>query len=88
MGQDDLEQWRADWNFDPAIQIDATNATGLRKTNNSGAAPLLLVSPTGQVAASWQYPVSPADVWLQIQSHLGTPAGAQQMPACQSSVVR
>jgi len=88
MSHDDLEQWRADWNFDPTIQIDATNASGLRKTNNLGAEPLLLVSPTGQVAASWQYPVSPADVWLQIQSHLGTPAGAQQMPACQSPVVR
>jgi hypothetical protein len=84
MGKEELEQWRTDWNFDPTVEIDAANARGLRNAGSAGTATLLLVSPSGQVAASWQYPVSPADVWLQIQSHLGTPAGAQQIPACQN----
>jgi hypothetical protein len=88
MSQDELLQWRTNWNFDPAVQIDATNASGLRESNNLTAASLVLVSPSGQVAASWQYPVSPADVWLQIQSYLGTPAGTQQMPRCQSPGIR
>jgi hypothetical protein len=82
MTQDDLQQWRTNWNFEPGIEIDATNASGLRKADDRNSATLWLISPSGQVAASWQYPVSPADVWLQIQSHLGTPAGTQQMPAC------
>jgi hypothetical protein len=81
--QDELDQWRTNWNFDPAVETDASNASGLRKAYNSSQAALLLISPSGQVAVSWEYPVSPADVWLQIQSHLGTPAGTQQMPACQ-----
>jgi hypothetical protein len=82
MTQDELEQWRANWNFQPAIVIDATNASGLRKANGLKSATLFLISPSGRVAASWEYPVPPANVWLQIQSHLGTTAGAQQMPAC------
>ncbi len=82
MGQDEVQLWRTNWDFDPRIQIDAAKASGPRA--NNGSAQLLLFSPTGLVAASWQYPVSPADVWLQIQSHLGTPAGAQQIPACQN----
>jgi hypothetical protein len=86
MTRNELEQWRTNWNFKPAVEIDATNASGLRKASNS--ADLLLISPSGQVAASWHYPVSPADVWLQIQSHLGTPAGTQQMPACQRPGIR
>jgi len=86
MTRNELEQWRTNWNFKPAVEIDATNASGLRKASN--AADLLLISPSGQVAASWHYPVSPADVWLQIQSHLGTPAGTQQMPACQRPGIR
>jgi hypothetical protein len=82
LNQDELQQWRTNWNFDPAIEIDASNASGLRQESNLTSAPLLLVSPSGQVVASWPYPVSSGDVWLQIQSHLGTPAGTQQMPAC------
>jgi hypothetical protein len=88
MDEDELEQWRTDWSFDPAIQIDAANASGILRPSNLNASPLLLISPSGKVAASWQYPVSPADVWLQIQSHLGSPAGTQQMPACQNPVAR
>ena len=83
IGKEELEEWRSDWNFDPTVQIDAANASGVRNAGSAGTSTLLLVSPTGQVAASWQYPVSPADIWLQIQSHLGAPPGAQQMPACQ-----
>jgi hypothetical protein len=83
---DDIQQWRTNWNFDANIQIDAANASGLRAANQLTAAPLLLVSPSGQVVASWQYPVSPADVWIQIQSHLGTPRGTQEMPVCHSPV--
>jgi hypothetical protein len=86
IAQDALEQWRVDWNIDSAVEIDATDAIGLRKFLNSPKAPLLLVSQAGQVAANWQYPTAPADVWLQIESHLGAPAGAQQMPACQNSM--
>jgi len=88
LSQDELQQWRTNWNVDPAVEIDAADASGLRKANSLSTAPLLLVSPSGQVAASWQYPVPPADVWLQIQSHLGAPAGAQQMPACQSALAK
>ncbi|MGD0480393.1 MAG: right-handed parallel beta-helix repeat-containing protein [Terracidiphilus sp.] len=88
MTRDELQQWRTDWNFEPGVEIDAANASGLRKADNPNTATLRLISPSGQVAASWQYPVSPADVWLQIQSHLGTPAGTQQMPACQSPGIR
>ena len=88
MTEDELQQWRPNWNFEPAVEIDATNASGLRKAYNPNTAALSLISPSGQVVASWQYPVSPADVWLQIQSHLGTPAGTQQMPACQSPGIR
>lgn len=88
MSQDELQQWRTNWNFDPAVQIDATNASGLRKANSPTAVPLLLISPSGKIVASWQYPVAPADVWLQIQSHLGTPAGTQQMPTCQNPGVQ
>lgn len=88
MGQNELQQWRTDWNFDPAVQIDATNASGVRSTDALTSPSLLLISPTGHVVATWQYPVSPSDVWLQIQSHLGTPAGAQQMPNCQSQVAQ
>jgi hypothetical protein len=87
VNQAELQQWRTDWNFDPAIEIDATNATGLRKTESTAETRLLLLSPSGQVAASWQFPVPPADVWLQIQRHLGTPAGTQQMPACPRPVL-
>lgn len=83
MAEDGLRRWRTDWNFAPAVQIDATNKSGVLKASNHNAAALLLISPSGKIAASWQYPVSPADVWLQIQSHLGAPAGTQQMPACQ-----
>jgi hypothetical protein len=87
IGQDAVDQWRTNWNIDPAVQMDAADAMGLRRSLSGLAAPLLLVSPSGQVAASWQYPTAPADVWLQIQSHLGAPEGAQQMPACQNAVV-
>lgn len=82
MSPEEIQRWRTDWNFDSILEIDASNASGLRKSNGLAASPLLLVSPSGQVAASWEVPVSPADVWLQVQSHLGAPAGAQQMPAC------
>jgi hypothetical protein len=84
MDQNQIQQWRADWNFDPAVQIDAS---GPRRADGPATASLLLISPSGHVAASWQYPIPPADVWLQIQNHLGAPAGAQQMPSCQSASV-
>jgi hypothetical protein len=87
MSADEIKDWRMDWNFDPSIELDAANASGLRRADAIPTAPLLLISPTGQVTASWRFPVSPADVWLQIQSHLGTPDGAQQMPACQKTTV-
>lgn len=83
ISQKELEQWRTDWNFDPAVQTDLADRMGLREARHWAAESLLLISPSGQVTASWPFPVSPADVWLQIQSHLGTPGGAQQMPVCQ-----
>lgn len=86
LSQDELQQWRTNWNIDPAVQIDGTNASGLRKDDQPAAASLLLISPSGEIAGRWLYPVSPADVWVQIQSHLGTPAGAQQMPTCPSQM--
>jgi hypothetical protein len=52
MDQDELQQWRTDWNFDPAVQIDATNASGLRKADNLTSPSLLLISPTGQVVGT------------------------------------
>jgi hypothetical protein len=84
--QDALEQWRVDWNIDPAVEFDASDAIGMRRFLSSHDAPLLLVSPAGQVVANWKHPTPPADVWLQIQSRLGTPAGTQQMPVCQNSM--
>jgi len=83
---DEIQQWRTNWNFDTNIQIDAANSSGLRAANRPANSPLLLISPSGQVVASWQFPVSPSDVWIQIQSHLGTPRGTQQMPTCASPV--
>jgi hypothetical protein len=88
MDREDIEQWRTDWNFDGRVRIDATDASGLRKAGEPGIEALLLISPAGQIIASWQSPVAPADVWLQIQSHLGTPAGAQQLPSCQNAIAR
>jgi hypothetical protein len=84
--KEELERWRTDWNFDPAVQLDPGDAMGLRKANKPTSPLLVLVSPSGQIAASWAFPVSPAYVWLQIQSHLGTPPGAQEMPACPRAV--
>ena len=81
--KDKLEQWRTDWNAGSALQFDIEDVFRLRKSYNANAAPLLLVSPSGQVEASWQFPTPPADVWLQIQNRLGAPAGAQQLPSCQ-----
>jgi hypothetical protein len=79
----ELQQWQTDWNFSPSLHIVAANAAELRKAFILSAAPeLLLISPAGEVAARWQGSVPPADVWLQIQKHLGTPAGMQQMPIC------
>jgi hypothetical protein len=83
MSREELERWRTDWNFDPGVQTDSADGMGLRKASHSAGESLLLISPSGQVTTSWPFPVSPADVWLQIQSHLGTPGGAQQMPVCQ-----
>jgi len=83
----ELEQWQTDWNLSPPLHMEAANAAELRKTFNLSAAPeLLLISPSGEVAARWQSPVHPADVWLQIQKYLGTPAGMQQMPVCRNPV--
>jgi hypothetical protein len=79
----DLEQWRVNWNFDPNVQIDSANAASFRKEYGlPEASQLLLVSPSGQAVARWEYPIAPGDVWLQIQRQLGTPAGTQQMPSC------
>jgi len=83
----ELEQWQTDWNLSPPLHMEAANAAELRKTFNLSSAPeLLLISPSGEVAARWQSPVHPADVWLQIQKYLGTPAGMQQMPVCRNPV--
>jgi hypothetical protein len=82
--EEELHGWQKDWNFEVAIQFDLKDAQGLRRT--SAAAPaLLLLSPLGQVAASWKSPVPPAEVWLQIESRLGAPRGTQAMPLCTSS---
>jgi hypothetical protein len=86
LSNDEFEQWRADWNFDPAVHLDHDDEIGLRKVGNVTSPSLVLVSPSGRIAASWPYPASPAEVWLQIQSHLGAPPGAQQMPVCRSTV--
>jgi hypothetical protein len=83
MSREELERWRTDWNFDSAVKTDSADGMGLRKANPLAGQSLLLISPSGQVAASWPFPISSADVWLQIQRHLGTPGGAQQMPVCQ-----
>ena len=85
--EDQINQWRTDWNIDPAVQIDAGDTMGLRKLLHGLSSPLLLVSPQGKVVASWQFPSAPGDVWIQIQHSLESPAGTQQMPACQNSAV-
>jgi hypothetical protein len=84
LAQDEVQQWRADWNFDPRIHMDADSAAESKNASSVVPSSLYLVSPAGKVVASWHYPTPPADVWLQIESRLGAPAGAQQMPACHS----
>jgi len=86
VSQASLVEWRANWNISTAVKIDQDLASRLRKTEVTAPGTLLLVSPSGQIAASWQSPVPPGDVWLQIQGHLGTPAGAQSMPVCRAQV--
>jgi hypothetical protein len=82
IAQEELHAWQKDWNFGDAIQFDLKDAHGLRVS--SAAAPaLLLVSPSGQVAARWKSP-APIEVWLQIASRLGAPRGTQAMPFCAS----
>lgn len=84
IAQEALLVWQKDWNFDSSIQFDLKDAQGIR--GNSAAEPtMLLVSPSGQVAASWKSPVLPAEVWLQIESKLGAPRGTQAIPSCASS---
>ena len=84
----ELEQWRVDWHFDSRINMDVANAESLRNAYSLTEAPqLLLVSPTGHVVARWEFPIVPADVWLQIQSQLGTPRGTQQLPSCPNAPV-
>jgi hypothetical protein len=79
----ELDQWRVDWHFDSKINMDFANAESLRNAYSLTEAPkLLLVSPSGHVVARWEFPIAPADVWLQIQRQLGTPRGTQQLPSC------
>jgi hypothetical protein len=83
MSADQIEAWKIDWNFDPKLRIEAPQDEKLRKPFvPTNANQLLLISPSKEVVARWSYPVSPAEVWLQLQSRLGTPVGMQQMPAC------
>ncbi len=83
LSADQLEAWKFDWNFHPKVHIDASPGQGLRKAfASANANQLLLISPSGKIVARWTYPVPPADVWLQLQTKLGTPAGMQSMPAC------
>ncbi len=86
MTNEELEQWRTDWNFDSAVRTDESDEMGLRKATTLIVPSLVLISPSGQITSSWAFPVSPADVWIQIQSHFGTPPGTQPMPACRSAV--
>jgi hypothetical protein len=83
LSTDQLDVWKSDWNFDSRVHIDASPREGLRKAFAlSNANQLLLVSPSGKVVARWTYPVPPAEVWLQLQTKLGTPVGMQPMPVC------
>ena len=86
VSQASLVEWRANWNISTAVKIDQDLASRMRKTEVTAPGTLLLLSPSGQIAASWQSPIPPGDVWLQIQGHLGTPAGAQSMPGCRAQV--
>jgi len=89
MSSDELDEWKSNWNFDPRVQIDAVSAEESSNAHSaSDAGELLLISPSGEVASRWTYPVSPADVWLQLQSRLGTPAGMQSMPLCTKSLAQ
>jgi hypothetical protein len=76
-----LENWTHDWNISATIHV-ADNAS-LRKTYGLETAPeLLLISPSGEVVGRWRYPVSSAEVWIQLQNHIGAPPGMQPLPAC------
>jgi hypothetical protein len=89
MSSDELDEWKSNWNFDPRVQIDAVSAEESSNAHSaSDAGELLLISPSGEVKSRWTYPVSPADVWLQLQSRLGTPAGMQSMPLCTKSLAQ
>ncbi|HVZ84668.1 MAG TPA: right-handed parallel beta-helix repeat-containing protein [Terracidiphilus sp.] len=71
----EIENLRADWHIAPQIAIDAAPSP-------YHVPELLLVSPSGKIDARWRSHISPAAVWLRLQSHIGVPLGAQPVQAC------
>ncbi len=85
MTEAQTQDWRADWNINPAIEIDAVHAESLRATYRATAPELLLIAPSGIVDARWHAPIASASVWLRLQSRLGAPTGTQPLPACREA---
>ncbi|HTB96337.1 MAG TPA: right-handed parallel beta-helix repeat-containing protein [Terracidiphilus sp.] len=86
---DDLKQWQIDWGFDPRILIDATPIRQPLTSDGNALAPMvMLISPEGKTVSVWRDSIPPSEVWLALESRLGTPAGMQQMPHCKSEAAR
>lgn len=83
-----IENWRADWNLDATIPIDAMHAEKLRATYRVAAPELVLIAPSGAVDARWHAPIDSASVWLRLQSRLGAPDGTQPIFTCKDTVIR
>lgn len=68
----EAERLSTDWHLSPQIAV-ATAAE--RDTFSSEGPSIFLLTPDGSVAAAWQAPADAAQVWLELERRLGTPAG-------------
>jgi hypothetical protein len=75
----EAERLRADWHLSPRIAIAMAAEW---KAIFSDRPSIFLLTPDGSVAAAWQAPVDAAQVWLELERQLGTPAGMQPTHLC------
>lgn len=74
----EFERIRAGWHLNPSLEVAAS---GVVRDGRSTPV-LLLLDPSGSIAAEWPAPVDPAQVWLAMQGRLGAPTGMQSAPSC------
>ncbi|MDR3725122.1 MAG: right-handed parallel beta-helix repeat-containing protein [Terracidiphilus sp.] len=79
LSQTEVERLRTDWHLSPRIAIALVAA---HKPLSSD--PIYLLAPDGTVTASWQATVDAAQIWLELELRLGTPAGMQSNRYCES----